>query len=126
MTHRFETTAVVVLLALLLAGCTYREGTLAAVSVKTLEVPLSTGERVKGEDCLWLAWIFPVNGRYLVRYDKAIEKAIESSQADFLTDVTMYRTLFHFIIGSHYCAVVEGTVAKVRKIETDNRAVPTN
>ncbi len=81
------------------------------VSTRPMNVPVTRGVKVRGEDCIRMIWVVPTKGRIFAQADRAIENALKQGQADMLLDAHIYARQTIFILYNKVCIVAEGIAA---------------
>src|SRR5579871_4145301 len=104
---RWKQTVLGLSLFFFMTGCTMRLVDFTVISSKNVKVPTkATGQRVTGEDCVFVLFV-PFG---VPNMKEAIDRAIASAGGDYdaLIDGVIYQNNYSFIIGEQ-CFKIEGT-----------------
>lgn len=85
------------------------------ITTKPVDLDLTAGSRVKGEDCVWHFLLIPLSGKFYPSFKNAVENALEIGKGDVLLNVEMYHLIIPLTIVAYSCAQVEGTVATLNR-----------
>lgn len=101
--------AVIFILALLLTGCSVREGSLTLMTTKNIGImPQPSVHEVHGEDCMYQVLIFPV-GKLNPNIQDAMDNALaKAPEANALSDVRIHQTLLSLPLFTKICYELEG------------------
>lgn len=108
-----------ILLAMVVSGCTTRIGDLTVASTKNLPRDFDVVQKgVSGKDCSYaLLSIIPL-GTLNPTVDGAIDDALESfREADALTDASVHNDILITLLFNSNCIRIEGTAIQTRRPE---------
>ncbi len=104
---------IILLLSVLITGCTTRIIDFTVISSKNCNIAGARGERVVGKDAAWLILFIPTG---VPNLKEAVDTAIETGGGDCLVDGVVYSFMYYFVLGAYHGYKVEGTVVNTREV----------
>lgn len=100
------------LISVVLGGCTMRLVDFTAISTKNCEVQGNRGERVVGNDMVWMILGIPTGQPNM---KEAIDRAIERCNGDILVDGVLYQKGWFALLVGQTGFQVEGTCVNTKR-----------